>query len=454
MRSLVLVNSIFLLWGISCTRQHSPLSTTKPKREFRWLTNTLPELDAKNCASSQCLSHFALFSEGLTRLKLIEGALQVTPALAKAWKQEAPNRIRFEIKEGILWSDGEKLTSDHFMNAWKRNAGSVRTQIKKISEKEILVQSPPGTFLSPAFFSKVATFPLRDPRDKKGQPPVLGAYLFPQRERDHWVYSRNPAYHGNKPENLTIDVRVVSSARRRLDLVEEASADFAEAPPALGSPTQSQKVTFPTNEGYYLFFSPALFGRRTHSAAPLRKVLQKALQPDEFVKAAGNEGLPLLRLFPLLAAPSDWKLTFQAEKAQSDFAVELKTFPQLTHSKTILSYDDAPKSSELALNVQAQWLKTLNFRVDVAAKNPKVPSQLSVAKWTWDPTSVGWGLEKIAVGLSPVSQPVMETERQLVNEEVLAVPLLHEVRSAVANKTLTGVTISPDGAWDFTAAHF
>jgi ABC-type oligopeptide transport system substrate-binding subunit len=56
--------------------------------------------------------------EGLLRMDSKRG---VQPALARRWSTSADGRvIRFELRPGVVWSDGEPLTSRHFRDAWRR----------------------------------------------------------------------------------------------------------------------------------------------------------------------------------------------------------------------------------------------------------------------------------------------------------------------------------------------
>ena len=57
--------------------------------------------------------------EGLTQFDFTNG-IEMKPALATSWSSSDSQNWVFNIRKGVLWSDGVELTAQHFIEGWER----------------------------------------------------------------------------------------------------------------------------------------------------------------------------------------------------------------------------------------------------------------------------------------------------------------------------------------------
>lgn len=166
---------------------------------------------------------------GLVRL---DHNLQTIPELAKSWTVSPDGKtITFTLKEGIVWSDGVALTSEHFLNAWKRmldpktdneysnflfdilgaeafHRGQIKDfskiGIKAPSSQTIVIQLRRIVPYFVSLFSFWSTFPIREDLMKKfkaqwSKPEnlvTLGPYKIKRWEVGKSIeFTKNPLFH-------------------------------------------------------------------------------------------------------------------------------------------------------------------------------------------------------------------------------------------------------------------
>ena len=296
---------------ISCTR-HSPRKVSTNQSWVRWAIEKDPEtLDWTLCTERSCFSQVALLMEGLTRVEENGSERKVLPNLAESWQTPSPTEILFKLKPGVTWSDGQPLDSSDFVLGWKRLLANCRktpqaarlfpiTNAKAFCEGRVpfsevgikardahsiaLEFAAPQPFF-PMTLSHPATWPVPSEQGRTGFGPTLGPYLL-----EKWVrgielrYVRNPRYHGKPASVAGIDVRVVPSASRRIQLFQEGEADLAQDIPgsfssqALSNPMLKNE---PTPTVVALVFNTT---KKPFNQLPVRNAFEQALERAEMLR--------------------------------------------------------------------------------------------------------------------------------------------------------------------------
>ncbi len=109
-----------LFFAASCGRHESPVDASSRSQVLRLGNGAEPQdLDPQTITAftDQCLA-LALF-EGLCALD--EKSSQAVPAAAEKWEVSADGLVyTFHLRAGLLWSNGEQLTADDFVQSWRR----------------------------------------------------------------------------------------------------------------------------------------------------------------------------------------------------------------------------------------------------------------------------------------------------------------------------------------------
>ncbi|MGI9310706.1 MAG: ABC transporter substrate-binding protein [bacterium] len=128
------------------------LATPASAKAFRFAFQAdALSLDPHSLNETFTLSLLGNVYEGLTHY---DGDLQVKPALATSWENLSPTKLRFKLRRGVVFHNGNPFTADDVIFSWRRMLGEGSDQkaraaligdIVKIDDHTIEVSTPQPT---------------------------------------------------------------------------------------------------------------------------------------------------------------------------------------------------------------------------------------------------------------------------------------------------------------------
>jgi ABC-type oligopeptide transport system substrate-binding subunit len=505
---LVFLLAVSLVVGLgSCFRKKNSVVTNQHALQVRWLTEELPDpTDLTRCHSEACRQHAALTLEGLTRLELGDVGVTALPALASEWKWLTPTTLSFTLRPGVRWSDGEPLSAQHFISAWQHllKSGSSSAALlfpirnaRAISEGKTSVtlgvdspnpqtlvlhlQSPHVNF--PFVFSEPVTWPIPGFPATERTPgvPAIGPFILESRKIDRMVYRKNPHYYSPSTNIARIEIIREPLTSTRLHLFLGGEAEMADQIPRnmISQLEQGSGIsTDLTSRLVALVFNTA---RRPFQSSMGRRAFEQAIDREELLRLERTPHFPsgtLLPVPPGSSAPS-WVVPFNAMKAKELLATvipESEGTPNRLVPRMGLQWTKGENLESVAENLQAQWAKNLEVKVDLGEVSSTAAS-IYLVKWRIDPTAVVGPLpyfvsdspENLAHwryrsfdslmnsinGSSDLSKSrawVSQAEAIVVGQESVVHPLYFVARSSLRQPRLKNVVWSPLEFWDFHQA--
>jgi oligopeptide transport system substrate-binding protein len=354
---------------------------------------------------------------------------QVQPALAQSWTISPDGRTyRFELREGLTWSDGSPLVAQDFLDSWERllnpktgseyayflfdvvgaqefNSGKLtnfdQVGVKAENARTLVVQLKKAVAYwihIPTFW---VTFPIKkaliaqhgdrwtDPQNML----VSGPYVLESLERDNKVSLKaNPRYWNDKAYSdrpARIEFRVVKDDTTAITLLDSGALDIVRDLPPSQIAFLSKRPDFvksPYLRGYYIGFNvkdPSVANPK------IRQALARSIDRNQLVSVLGALISPMTGWIPpgLLGHRADAGLGFDPEAAKKLWA-EVKNPPKSLE----FWYDQKEMNKLVAENLQAQWKTHLGVDVRLSSQEWKVylKSLRSKAPALW---RLGWGAD-------------------------------------------------------------
>ena len=113
----------FTLFTPSCLKKKkSPYTHYKLEESFRYpISSEPPTLDWNKSTDTTSSLLIQNLMEGLTEYDFSKKFVQLRPALAKHWTSSADKKVwTFFLQDPVLWTDGTRLTAQHFIDGWER----------------------------------------------------------------------------------------------------------------------------------------------------------------------------------------------------------------------------------------------------------------------------------------------------------------------------------------------
>ena len=355
---------------------------------------------------------------------------KVRPALAESWTISPDGKTyTFKIRKGVVWSDGQPLVAQHFVDSWERliNAktaseyayflfdvkGAKEYNEAKITDfNQVSIKAPsPDTFqvelTKPvSFWIYIPTFWVTDPirkdvvakfGDKWTDPDkivTLGSYLLKGWERESKLsFEKNPNY-WDKEKLATMppkaEFRVVKEDSTAVTLFNSGALDIVRDLPPLQIPILSKLPTFsvhPWLRGYYVGFNtkdPQV------SDVRVRKAMAMAINRKELLDILGMMVDPTAAWIPkeLLEASKTAGIAYDATEAK-------KLWDSIPNKPTSIEYwyDQKDMNKLVAENLQNQWKRVLGLDVKLATQEWKVYLKALHGKSSPALWRMGWGAD-------------------------------------------------------------
>lgn len=368
-------------------------------------------------------------------VNLMEGLLEpdenahIKPAMAESWSLSPDGKTyTFKLRNGIVWSDGVKLTASHFVDSWERQLNAktaseyayflfdivgaedyqkgtlkdfAQVGVKAIDELtlEVKLRNPVAYWLNiPTFW---VTYPIRKDvvakyGDKWTDPANIvtaGAYKLISYERDSKiVLEKNPTYYRKEfldqmPPRIVF--RVVKDDATAVALYKNHDLDIVRDLPPIQIPDLSKRPDFvvsPLLRGFYIGFS---FKDPQTADPKIRLALAQAIDRSQLKNLINAFGTPskTWNQPTLIGYDPNIGVDFNPASAKKIFS-ELKNKPTTIE----LWYDQKELNRIVVENLQAQWKN--NLGIDVKLLNQEWKVYLKTLQTKTPPIyRLGWGAD-------------------------------------------------------------
>jgi oligopeptide transport system substrate-binding protein len=304
--------------------------------------------------------------------------------------------------------------------------------------------------------------------------------------QSHLTLTKNHRYHGSPAHLDGIDIRIIPHATTRIQLFLEKETDLVESVPREFVPqlwSNPGLVAAPTNTWVGLVFNTS---RRPFTQLKARQAFQQSINRQEFRSLLKWQELPTPDLLSFLPAANgvtpDLGAKFSPESALSllqdihwqgdalrfEENEVLRNFPKPT-----LAFHAGDKGQETAENLQAQWLRALNFKVDLTeGSNPS--AAMNILEIRSDPWTDPGGLKQFfsdglanfarwrsadydslilnsALASTPATADglLTQAEQLVAGQEAVVLPLHFKTRYVLKRPDIKSITETPIEIWDF-----
>lgn len=450
--------------------------------------------------------------DGLVRTEIKEGKLFFTPSLAEEISFPSEKTLIIRLKKNVVWSNGAVLEASHFVQSWKQlltqngpNASllfpihnarnffekkvpfsAVGVTITDFRTIQLLFDEPQPQF--PLVLSHPATFPLFS-TSLLAPPVFLGQFILAAREVGKFArFLPNPKFHGAPSLLAGIEMHFPPSesrARNGLILFQEGKVDFvAPLPFSNSSKMDDESVEknmdgIPTFSNYYLIFHTL---RKPFQNVDARRAFTLAIDRNEFQTVfRWPHSLPYSLFFlSVPGKPKSWFPRFSVDAAKKEWG--LGNDPNRSINRITLGWVQGPFSQDLAENLQVQWIKNLDQKVELVPppKNQDMQTYLSQQNLILLPSRTNLlarlrGMEQWIGKAAPpffprVSAPAGElaflekvtnenylsqletADELLISKNFYILPLMTPSRRVLRRHTLNGLKRNALELWDVTEA--
>lgn len=394
--------ALCVLVSLACGRDEMRPSP----RELRFnLETEPPSLDWSLATDGVSIIAIQQLMRGLTRL---DGDLRPQPDLAERWSVSPDGRTyMFELRPGVLWSDGVPLRAQHFVDGWLRlltpetaaeyayflfpvknarafNAGTITdpdavgVHARGEARLEVELEAPLVYF--PALVNFMVTFPQRRELierfgDRWTEPPnlvTLGPFLLDEWRHEYRLVLRaNPRYWAGRPALDRITAYMIEEDSTALVLFEQGLLDLVRLPPLeiRRYHARPEYLRQPLLRGYYYGFNihtPPFDDPR------VRRAFALAIDRAQFPPLLQGGELPWTSWIPpgMPHANPGLGLGFDPERARALLREAGVDPAALAPVRIVYNSDQTHKL--VAEKVQALWREHLGVRVEIENREWKV----------------------------------------------------------------------------------
>ena len=393
------------LFTPSCLKKKvSPYTDYKLEETFRYpILSEPPTLDWNKSTDTTSSLVIQNLMEGLTEYDFSSEFVRLKPALAKSWKSSADKKTwSFFLQDQVLWTDGVKLTAQHFIDSWERllnpktgseyayflfpiknaqayNQGKIKdfrqVAVKTGPQGELIVQLEKGLFYFPYLLTHVSTFPIRkdiiDQKKSLWTSPenmvTLGPYKLNRWDHDKaLILNQNKTYYGEQPSVKKVILYIIPDETSIMNLYSSGRLDVATSLLSRDLPFLKKRK----DHHQYNVLSLYYYGFNVE-AEPLkdprmRKAIVHSVNREEIVKLLNRGDQVLKSWIPkgLFAHNKNIGLEFNLEKAKKLLKeMGYNTANELPKIK--IFYNTTSDHKMIAENIQSQLKKNLGLNIEL-----------------------------------------------------------------------------------------
>ncbi|MDT0682185.1 ABC transporter substrate-binding protein [Roseicyclus sp. F158] len=231
-------------------------------------------------------------SETLTELD-VRGDGGVTPRLATSWEQTDDTTWRFDLREGVMFSDGSAFDAGDVVHSFERTQSGENTceisryyegmgiEMTAVDDTTLEVTSEDPQPIMPLLMSLLTVVPSETGMEFTRDPIGTGPYTLAEWNPGQNIrLERRDDYWGEAPEVSAAEYVFRSDAAVRAAMVETGEADIAPSISALEATSDTLDKSYPNSETVYL--------RIDHEVAPMddervRRALNLAIDREAFI---------------------------------------------------------------------------------------------------------------------------------------------------------------------------
>jgi oligopeptide transport system substrate-binding protein len=397
-----------------------------PARELRInLETEPPTLDWNLATDGVSIIAIEQLMRGLTRLG---PDLRPEPDLAERWEVSSDGRTyTFHLRRGVVWSDGEPLRAQQFVDSWQRlldpttaaeyayflfgirnarayNAGKLTdfsaVGVRAPDDATLVVELDAPLVYFPALVNFMVTFPLRRDLVQRfgerwtdpGKLVTLGPFVLEEWRHEYRLVLRaNERYWQGRPPLDRITAYMVQEGSTALVLWEQGLLDLVKIP-ALEIRRYASRPEYlrrPLLRGYYYGFNTR---KPPFDDARVRRAFALAIDRAQFPELLRGGEQPWSSWIPpgMPHTNAELGLRFDPERARAllrEAGVDPTRLPPVR-----IVYNSDQTHKLVAEKVQAFWRDNLGVRVELENREWKV----FLKELSTDPPPVfrlGWGAD-------------------------------------------------------------
>lgn len=261
--------------------------------------------------------------------------LNLVPGLAESWEQTSPTSYRFNIRQGVKFSNGRDMTVDDVIGSvkrlydpktgsyWALEMGTLK-EIRKVGDwsMEMILASPHTPLLHGLTATMASIMPMKEiesgelvpSKDTLGTGPFM---VKSHTQDDNWVLVRNPHYwRKGLPKIDELRVKIMPSDPARIAGLRDGSieiASFEASPdaPLLLKNIPNVRVHVEDVTNFYFFAMNAVWDQSPFRNEKLRQAVALTIDRNMIRNIAlGGAGEPTAAMAPAFGKCDTSKLPF------------------------------------------------------------------------------------------------------------------------------------------------
>ncbi len=241
-------------------------------------------------------------SETLTQLD-VRGGKGLMPRLAESWEDRGDGTWRFNLRQGVTFSDGssfdandvkhsfDRVFSDQITCESARYFADTDLTFTVVDDHTIDVKAEPAQPILPLLMTLVTIVPSETPMEFVREPVGTGPYVLSEWVAgQHILLKRRDDYWGEQPQVTSARYVFRSDPAVRAAMVETGEADIAPQITEVEATNPATDFTYPNSETVYLRIDQTIepMGDRR-----VRLALNKAIDREAFIGTILAEGTEL-----------------------------------------------------------------------------------------------------------------------------------------------------------------
>ncbi|MGD9020173.1 MAG: peptide ABC transporter substrate-binding protein [Lysobacterales bacterium] len=371
-----------------------------------------PEPDSLDIHQVQGLPGIQVLREIREGLTTFDAAGEVTPGVALNWEILEDGRLyRFELRENARWSNGDAVTADDFVRAWRRalspgtlartasllaNVANAGVSMKgEVEASEIGITAVAANALeirleaaTPWFLEVLAhpvAFPLHaEGMDKPLEAPVNGAFMIDTVSPHAMIrLSRNPHFHASSSVALdTVEYLPIEDPNSELSRYRAGELHMTETIPAgrhdwLKTYMGDELKVHPYIGSFWLGLN---LKREPFARNPdLRRALSLAVDRTVIARLVIGAGeLPAWSIVPpgiegfTPTALADSELSQEAREHEARRLYRAAGYGDREALELELRYNTSSQHRKIALAVSSMWRQVLGVKTELVNEEWKV----------------------------------------------------------------------------------
>ena len=239
-------------------------------------------------------------SETLTELD-VRGDRGVMPRLAESWEMVDDNTWRFNLREGVTFSDGSAFDAGDVVHSFERTQSDANSceisryyegidmTLTAVDDLTLDITTEPAQPIMPLLMSLLTIVPSETPEEFTREPIGTGPYVLAEWNPGQNIrLERRGDYWGETPEVSAATYVFRSEPAVRAAMVEAGEADIAPSISSLEATNAETDFSYPNSETTYL--------RIDQSVAPfddvrVRRALNMAIDREAFIGTILADGV-------------------------------------------------------------------------------------------------------------------------------------------------------------------